>query len=149
MISAQHIKELREKTGVGISDIKKALEESGGDMARAEALIEQRLGSSAGKRAGKDTVAGVVDAYIHSNARIGTLVELLCETDFVARSPAFKALAHDIAMQSAALAPADIPALLMGPFIKDPNKTMGDVVNEAIGKFGENIKVERFIRFEI
>ena len=149
MISAQQIKDLREKTGAGISDIKKALEESGGDTAKAQAIIEERLGSSAGKRAGRQTLAGTVDAYIHSNTRIGALVELHCETDFVSRNPSFKALAHDIAMHIAAMEPADIAALSAQPFVRDPGKTVADLVNEAIGRFGENIKIGKFIRYEI
>lgn len=148
MVIAQQIKELREKTGAGISDIKKALEESGGETARAEALIEARLGKAAGKRAGRETAAGVVDAYIHSNTRIGALVELHCETDFVARNPSFKALAHDIAMHIAAMDPSDIATLSAQPFIKDQGKTVSDVVNEAIGRFGENIQIRKFVRFE-
>ncbi len=194
MISAQHIKELREETGAGVSDIKKALEESGGDMDKARAAIERRLGSNAGKRSGRDTRAGVVDAYIHSNAKIGVLVELFCETDFVARTPDFGSLAHDIALHIAAMTPLYVAqdavpedirhdarqrfeeevrkmnkpqemqnqivegklkshfgalSLLDQPFVKDQDKTVGQVVNEAIGRFGENIRVGRFVRFEL
>lgn len=194
MISAAQIKELREKTGAGISDIKKALEESGGDMDKAFSIIERKLGSAAVKRAGRSTGAGLVEAYIHSNGRVGTMVELLCETDFVARNPLFKELAHDLAMHVAAMSPAyltldsvptDIwqaeksnfeaevkkmgkPAqiseqivegklkthfgamtLFEQPFVKVQEKTVGQLLNEAIGRFGENIKVGQFVRFEI
>ncbi len=149
MISARIIKELREKTGAGISDIKRALDDAGGDPARATALIEERLGSSAGKRAGRDTVAGVVEAYIHSNARIGVLLLLSCETDFVARNPAFRALAHDIAMHIAAMSPADTTVLLGQPFVKDQGKSIGDIINESIGRFGENIRIGEFVRLEL
>lgn len=194
MISAQKIKELREKTGAGISDVKKALEESGGDMEKAFAAIERKLGADAIKRAGRTTEAGLVESYLHSNGRIGALVEMLCETDFVARNPGFKELAHDIAMHIAAMRPfylsfdaipedmwnvekerieketqkMDKPrviieqivdgklkshfgalSLLSQPFIKDQDKTVGEFLNEASGRFGENIKIERFVRFEI
>lgn len=194
MISAQRIKELREKTGAGVSDVKKALEESGGDMARALAAIERKLGSGAGKRAGRETRAGVVDAYVHSNFRMGAMVELFCETDFVARSPDFIALAHDIALHVAAMAPAYLSydavpedirnaekkrfeeearqtgknaeiqeqivegklkahfgalSLLDQFFVKDQDKTVGRIVNEAIGRFGENIRLGRFVRLEL
>lgn len=149
MISAQSIKELRKRTGAGISDIKKALEDAGGDRQKAEVLIEERLGSSAEKRASRSTGAGIVEAYIHSNAKVGVLVTLSCETDFVARNPGFKTLAHDIAMHVAAMAPTDQEDLTGQPFIKDPGKTVGDVVNESIGRFGENIKIGAFIRFEV
>ena len=149
MISAQQIKELREKTGAGVSDVKKALEEAGGDMGKARAVIERRLGVSATKRAGRETHAGVVETYIHANGKIGVLIHLSCETDFVARNPEFRALAHDIALHIAAMEPSDIPALQVQPFIKDLGKTVGDVTNEAIGRFGENIKIERFTRYDI
>jgi len=149
MISTQQIKELRERTGAGISEVKRALEESGGDMKRALTSIEQRLGSIAGKREGRETRAGVVDAYLHSNNKMGVLVEVFCETDFVARNPEFKALAHEIAMHIAAMAPTDSVSLFAQSFVKDESKTVRDVVQTAIGKFGENIKIERFIRFEI
>ncbi|OHA02829.1 MAG: hypothetical protein A3C92_01410 [Candidatus Sungbacteria bacterium RIFCSPHIGHO2_02_FULL_53_17] len=149
MISAEAIKILRGRTGAGISDIKKALEDAGGDQTAAEALIEQRLGTSAGKRTGRDTTAGVVEAYIHSNTHIGVLLALSCETDFVARNPAFRQLAHDIAMHIAAMAPKDTAMLTSQPFVKDPGKNVSDIVNESIGRFGENIKIVEFTRFEI
>ena len=181
MITAQQIKDLREKTGAGISDVKKALEDSGGDTAKAEAALLRKMGGSAVKRAGRETGAGLVDSYLHSNGKIGAMVELLCETDFVARNPAFRELAHDLAMQVAAMrplylsldvAPSDVwnaeksqveeevidgklkaffgaISLLEQPFVKDQDKTIKEVINEAIGKFGENIKVGKFVRFEI
>ena len=193
MITAQQIKELREKTGAGISDVKKALEESGGDTDKAFKWIEHRLGGIAEKKSGRETKAGLVEAYIHSNGRIGAMLELFCETDFVARNPAFKGLAHDLAMHIAAMRPAylsleNMPqdlwqaekgrfeeetrglnkpsnvlkeivagklkahfgplSLHEQPFVKDQDKTVGEVLNEAIGKFGENIKIGRFTRFE-
>jgi len=161
MISANQIKELREKTGAGISDVKKALEESGGDMDKAEKWIERKLGNAAVKKAGRETRAGLVDAYIHSNGRIGALVEIFCETDFVARNPAFKEFVHDIAMHIAAMhllssSPdaaegdeVDFQTLLEQPFVKDQSKTVEQVLNEAIGRFGENIKIGKFVRFEL
>lgn len=193
-ISAQQIRELREKTGAGISDVKRALEEGGGDEKKAVAWLERKLGASALKKAGREIKAGLVEAYIHSNGRIGSLVEVGCETDFVARNPQFKEFAHDIAMHVAAMSPAylsleaapqeiwqaeksrfeeevrgmDKPtnilaeivdgklkshfgaiSLLSQAFVKDQDKTVEEVLNEAIGKFGENIKIGRFVRFEI
>ena len=148
-ISAQQIKELREKTGAGVSDIKRALEESGGDMAKAEAAIEKKLGSAAFKRAGRETRAGVMETYIHANRRIGVLIHISCETDFVARNPEFRGVAHDIAMQIAAMDPVDVSALQVQPYIKDGGKSVGDILNETIGRFGENIKIEKFARYEI
>lgn len=194
IISAHAIKALREKTGAGVSDVKKALEESGGDMEKARVLIERKLGSAAVKKAGRETKAGLIDAYVHSNSRVASLVEIFCETDFVARTPAFKEFVHDIAMHVAAMAPAylsleHIPeeiwnaekarlqeevrgmhkpkemmdqiidgklkshfgaqSLLSQPFIKDQDKTVDDILKEAIGRFGENTKIGKFVRFEI
>lgn len=149
MISAHLIKELRERTGAGIADIKKAVEDAGGDPKKAEAFIEERLGKSAGKRAGRETGAGAVESYIHSTARIGVLVALSCETDFVARNPAFKTLAHDIAMHIAAMCPVDIAALADQPFVKNPERSVSDIINESIGRFGENIAITQFTRMEL
>ena len=194
MVSAKDIKELREKTGAGIADVKKALEESSGDAAKAELWLERKLGSTAIKKASRETKAGIVETYLHSNGRIGSMVELFCETDFVARNPDFKKLAHDLAMHIAATSPLymsldSVPArawdaekirfeeevakmdkpeniknnivsgklktyfgglsLLSQPFVKDEERAVGDIVNEAIGRFGENIKVGMFARFEI
>ena len=194
MVSASDIKKLREKTGAGIADVKKSLEESGGDAVKAELWLERKLGSAAIKKASRETKAGVIETYLHSNGRIGSMVELFCETDFVARNPDFKKLAHDLAMHIAATSPLymsldSVPArawdaekirfeeevakmdkpenikndivsgklktyfgglsLLSQPFVKDEDRAVGDIVNEAIGRFGENIKVGMFARFEI
>ncbi|QQG45367.1 MAG: translation elongation factor Ts [Candidatus Sungiibacteriota bacterium] len=148
-ISTGQIKELREKTGAGFSDVKKALEESGGDANEALKWLERKLGSIADKKAGRETRSGLVDAYVHSNGRIGVLVEVFCETDFVARNPQFRAFAHDLAMHIAAMRPDDQETLLAQSFVKDQDKTVGEVLNEAIGKFGENIKIGRFVHFEL
>lgn len=194
MVSTEQIKELREKTGAGISDVKKALEESGGDLEKAVKIIERKLGGAALKKASRETKSGLIESYVHSNGRVAALVEVFCETDFVARNPAFKEMAHDICLHIAAMRPEylsleSVPAgdlalervrfqeevtrlnkpkdiadnivegklkahfgmmaLLEQPFIKEQNKTVGEVINEAIGKFGENIKVGKFVRLEI
>jgi len=158
------IKELRERTGAGIMDCKRALEETSGDLAKAEELLSQRGIASAVKKATRSTEEGIVESYIHSGGRIGVLLEVNCETDFVARTDDFKELAHDIAMQVAAMAPSyvnsdDVPdgedadsaetVLMQQPFIKDPSKSVQDLVNEGIGKLGENIRVRRFTRFSL
>lgn len=165
MASSEVIKELRERTGVSVMECKKALEESGGDIAKAEQVLLKRFGSMAEKKAGREIKAGLVDVYLHPNAKVGVMLELGCETDFVARNPEFKALAHDIALHIAAMNPsyrspeealADMPAsekdevsLLSQPFVKDPSKKISDLIQGAIGKFGENIKVGKFIRYSI
>lgn len=158
------IKELRERTGAGIMDCKRALEETSGDMAKAEELLVQQGIASAVKKATRSTEEGIVESYIHSGGRIGVLLEVNCETDFVARTDDFKELAHDIAMQVAAMSPSyvssdDVPdgedadsaetVLMCQPFIKDPSKSVQDLVNEGIGKLGENIRVRRFTRFSL
>ncbi len=158
------IKELRERTGAGIMDCKRALEETSGDLAEAEELLSQQGIASAVKKATRSTEEGIVESYIHSGGRIGVLLEVNCETDFVARTDDFKELAHDIAMQVAAMAPSyvnsdDVPdgedaesaetVLMQQPFIKDPSKSVQDLVNEGIGKLGENIRVRRFTRFSL
>ena len=145
-------------------DCKRALEETSGDLARAEELLAQQGIASAVKKATRSTEEGIVESYIHSGGRIGVLLEVNCETDFVARTDDFKDLAHDIAMQVAAMSPSyvssdDVPdgedaesveaVLMHQPFIKDPSKSVQDLVNEGIGKLGENIRVRRFTRFSL
>lgn len=163
-LSVATIKELRERTGAGIMDCKRALEETAGDLAQAEDLLTRQGIASASKKAARSTEEGIVESYIHSGGRIGVLLEVNCETDFVARTDDFKGLAHDIAMQVAAMAPSyvsgdDVPdgedaesaetVLMHQPFIKDPSKSIQDLVNEGIGKLGENIRVRRFTRFSL
>jgi len=163
-ITAAMVKELREKTGAGVMESKRALTEANGDMRRAEALLEEWAGGRIAKRAGRATNQGLIETYVHGGGRIGAMVEVNCETDFVARNEAFRELAHDIAMQIAAMDPQylsadEIPegtpgraadlALLAMPFIKDPSKSVEDLVREAIRKTGENIQIRRFARFEL
>lgn len=143
------IKQLREETGASLDAIRAALLDSGGDLAKAKVRLAEKLGALAERKAGREVKAGVVDAYVHSSGRIGAMVELQCETDFVARNPEFRRLAHDLAMHIAAMAPADADELAGQEFIRDPAKKAGDLIGEAIGKFGENIKVGNFTRFEL
>ena len=143
------IKQLREETGASIGEIRSALAEAGGDPARARQRLAEKLGTVAEKKAGREVRAGVVDAYIHSNARIGAMVELQCETDFVARNPEFRKLAHDLAMHIAAMAPEHPEVLAEQESIHQPGRAVGEIIREAIGKFGENIKVGNFVRFEL
>ena len=143
------VKQLREETGASLGEIQSALASSGGDMEQARAILSEKLGAIAAKKAGRETKAGVVDAYVHSNGKLGVLLELHSETDFVARNPEFRQLAHDLSMHIAAMAPADTNELAGQEFIRDPQKKVGDLVREAIGKFGENIKVGNFTRFEL
>jgi elongation factor Ts len=163
-ISVEAVKELRKRTNVGIADCKKALAEAGGDMDKAIEFLKQRGAAIAEKKKKEAVTEGVIEAYIHHTKHVGVLVELNCETDFVARTAEFKELAHDLAMQIAAAAPQFVTSeemppnvetdpqtvcLLSQPFIKDPTKTVQEVIAETIAKVGENIKVSRFARFEL
>jgi elongation factor Ts len=158
------IKALREKTGAGVMDCKRALEQSDGNEDKAEKLLIEWGMASAGKKAHRVTAQGLVESYIHAGGRIGVIVEINCETDFVARTDEFKDLAHNIAMQVAAASPQfvleeEVPkgfeglptetVLMLQPYIKDPGKSIRDLINESVGKTGENIVVRRFARFEI
>ena len=154
------IKELRERTSAGVMDCKKALDESNGDVDKAEQILKEQGIASAAKKAGRDTDQGLIETYIHSGGRIGAMVEVNCETDFVARTKEFSDLAHAIAMQIAAMNPStleenntdvasDNSSLLQQPFIKDPSKNIQELINETVGKLGENIRVRRFKRFSL
>src|ERR671931_1746202 len=158
--STEQIKELRERTGAGIMDCKRALDEAG-SMDAAEKLIKEWGLAGVHKKSGREANQGLVEAYIHAGGRIGALVEVNCETDFVARTADFRALVREIAMQVAAMNPSrvssddpsvngqnDVP-LLEQAYIRDPSKTIRDLVHEGIAKLGENIVVRRFARFEL
>jgi len=194
MITMEMVKELRERTGAGVLDCKKALTEKNGDLEKAVEYLREKGLAAAAKKAGRISAEGIVEAYIHGGGRIGVLLELNCETDFVAKTPAFKELARDIALQIAASSPEfvqreDVPenilekereilkiqalnegkpekvvekmvegriekyfkevCLLEQPFIKDPEIAVKDLIVGKISKIGENIKVRRFVRYEV
>ena len=192
MITSSMVKELREKTGAGIMDCKRALEEANGDMEKAIEILKKKGIAKAEKKASRVAKEGLIGSYVHMGGKIGVLVEVNCETDFVARTDEFKQLVKDIAMQIAAMkplyvSPEDIPeevlekekaiyreqaagkpehvverivegklkkfyeevCLLEQPFIRDDSKKIRDLIQEAIAKLGENIKVSRFVRFEV
>ena len=160
----ESIKALRARTSAGIMDCKRALEEAGGDLGKAEELLKQKGLLLAGRRAEREVREGVVDCYIHTGGRVGALVEVNCETDFVARTREFRDLVHDLAMQVAAMAPryvdnGEVPlgdnvnteeaCLLEQPFIKDPGTTVGELITNVVARVGENIRVRRFERFAL
>ena len=194
MITSAMVKELREKTGAGIMDCKKALQEAGGDMEKALDILKKKGIAKAEKKATREAKEGLIGSYIHMGGKIGVLVEVNCETDFVARTQEFQQLVKDIAMQIAAMSPLyvskeDVPqevierekaiyreqalkagkpehvvekivegklnkffediCLLEQPFIRDDSKKVKDLITEAIAKLGENIKVSRFVRFQV
>lgn len=163
-VSTAQIKVLREESGAGIMECRNALAETGGDKAKALEILQKQGLIKAKKSEGRVAKQGLVEAYIHAAGRIGALVEVNCETDFVARTEEFKKLAHEIAMQVAAMSPEFISrdcvaesaniefekvCLMLQPYIKDPTKTVQDIISEVIAKTGENIKVSRFSRFQL
>jgi len=193
-VTPQKVKELREKTGAGIMECKKALQECKGDLEKAVEVLRKKGLAAAAKKAGRSTKEGLIDAYIHMGGKIGVLIEVNCETDFVARTPEFQALVHLLAMQVAASSPLyvkreDVPqeviekerkiyreqaleqgkpekvvdkivegklnkfyqevCLLEQPFIKEPEKSVSQLIAEYIAKLGENIQVRRFVRFQL
>ncbi len=194
MITASDVKALREKTGAGMMDCKNALTQCEGNVDEAIKVLREKGLASAAKKAGRIAAEGVVESYIHMGGKIGVLVEVNCETDFVAKTPAFKTLVKDIAMQIAAanplyLEPSEVPAevienekeilraqalaegkpekiidkmvegriqkyykefcLVEQPFVKDPDKSIKDLVSEKIGEMGEKISIRRFTRYEM
>jgi elongation factor Ts len=194
MISAQEVKKLRDITGASMMECKKSLEESSGDMEKAKKIMQKSGSKIADKKCGRNMAEGYVGSYIHSNGKVGVLVEIICETDFVARNEEFKKLAHDLAMHIAATDPKyvscdeikseivknkkeefseevkkenkppeimekmvegktkkyfDEICLMSQPFVKNPEITIEELVTKEIAKLGENIKIKRFIRYEI
>lgn len=149
MVNLQDLKKLRNETQASIADCRKALEESNGVYQKAISWLKKHGIEKADKKSDRATSQGLIDSYIHQNGRIGALVALLCETDFVARTSEFKTLAHEIAMQVASMDPKDVDSLLKQDYIRDNSKTLGELIKEAIAKLGENIVVKRFQRFEI
>jgi len=149
MITSEQIKKIRKETGQSVMECKDALEETNGDEEKALKILEKKGEERADKRSERETKQGIVEAYIHSNGKIGVILELNCETDFVARNENFKELAHNISMHIAAMNTQDSEELLNQPFIKDQEKTIKDLVTEAVSKLGENIKIGKFFRLEI
>lgn len=142
------LKTLREDTNAGVSDCRKALEETDNNMAKAKALILEWGIAKAEKKEGKETSQGVVEAYVHGG-KVGVLVELRCETDFVARTDQFKELAHEIALQVAAMNPKDTKELLESVYIRDAKLTIAALMKLTIAKVGENITVAKFTRLAL
>lgn len=143
------IKKLRAETGLSVADIKNALAEAGGDEKKALEILGLQGHKIAEKKAGRRAEEGIVESYIHANKKVGAIVVLNCETDFVAKSPDFLELAHYLAMQIASIAPEDADELMEQAFIKDQDITVKDLINRYIAKLGENIKVGELARFNI
>lgn len=174
-MSAALVKELRERTGAGIMDCRVALDESGGDIEKAMDFLRQKGLASADKKSGRTAAEGLIVSYIHNNGKFGALVEINCETDFVARTDDFQQVANDIALHIVGMRPRFVreedisesemeagkeefgdekrflneTVLLRQGFVRDPGRPIEEVIREAIGKLGENIVVRRFARFEL
>lgn len=148
MSDINDIQRLREETGAGVMEAKRALDETQGDFAKAKALIQERGQAKVEKRADRETGAGMVKTYVH-NGRIGVLLEVRAETDFVVRSEPFQNLAQDLVMQIAATNPASVEELLTQPFVKDESKNIEYIVKDVIARVGENVKISKFYRIEI
>ncbi len=159
-ITTELIKELRDQTGVSVMQCKKALEEAGGDISKATAILLEKSAEQAAKKSDRVLGAGMVSSYVHSTGTVGAMVELMCETDFVAKNDEFKTLARDIAMHVSATNPAFLKkedvtagseeiALLDQSFIKNPEVTITNLLQSATQKFGEKIEISRYVRFSV
>jgi len=148
VITINQIKQLREETEVSISECKKALTEAKGDFQKAKEILKKWGKDFAKKKLQRKTKQGIIESYIHSNKRVGVILELGCETDFVAKNPDFQKLAHELALQITAVNPEETPVLEQS-WIRDETRTIKDLIDEYIARFGENIIIKRFVRFEI
>jgi len=149
MITINQIKQLREETAISLAECKKALEEANGDSQKAKEILKKLGKDLSNKKAGRGTEQGIIASYIHSNKKIGVLLELGCESDFVAKNEDFQTLAHEICLQITAMYCDDMDSLLRQPWIKDTAKTVGGLINESIVRLGENIVLKKFIKYEI
>ena len=146
MATIDQIKQLREETGVSPVEIKKALDQAGGNVEKAKEILRVWGKTLANKKTSKEARDGIIDYYVHPNSKTGVLLDIRCETDFVAKSPEFKKLAHEIAMQIASMDPKNPEELLKQAYIRDPKVTIEDLIKQTIAKVGENIRVVAFSR---
>ncbi len=148
-ISMEQIKQLREETKAGVMDARQALVENDGDIKKAKEWLVKKGLDKAAKKADRETCEGLVESYIHHGGRVGAIVKLTCETDFVARTDEFKTLARELAMQVASMDPQTVDELLAQDYIRDTSKKVEDLIKETIAKVGENIKVEEIKRMGV
>jgi len=149
MSNIEAIKQIREETGISPTEIQKALQEASGDVEKAKELLRTWGKASASKKTSREVTQGIVDYYLHPNAKTGVLLDIRCESDFVAKSPDFKVLAHEICLQIAAMNSENVEVLLGSPWVKDGSRTIKNLIEEAVAKIGENIEVKKFVRYEI
>jgi elongation factor Ts len=148
-VDIETIKKIRETTGAGVMDVKKALEESGGDEEKALKLIRKRGLAKAAKVADREAAEGMIVSYVHHGGKIAVLLELNCQTDFVARTEEFQKLGNELAMQVASMEPKTVDKLLKQEYIRDPSKKIEELIAETVAKTGEKIEVKRFVRWEL
>lgn len=148
-VNLEQLKKLRKETEVSLADCRKALEETNGDYGKAMTWLKKHGIEKAAKKEDRQTSQGLIECYIHQNGKIGSMAEILCETDFVARTSDFKNLAHEIAMQIAAMNPKNVETLLKQEYIKDQSMTIENLIKQTIAKLGENIVIKKFQRYEI
>jgi elongation factor Ts len=148
-VDLKAIKKLRDATSASIADVRRALDATNGDEKKALEWLKKRATEIAAKKKDRETGEGLIEAYIHGGGKVGVLVEILCETDFVAKTDEFKMLAKEVAMQIAAMNPSDVETLLKQEYIRDSSQTIEQFVKSVIAKLGENITVKRFARFEL
>lgn len=148
-ISAKLVKKLRDETGAGVMDVRRALLESEGDEARAKEILKSKGEASVAKRSERETVQGVIETYVHSGGKVGAMVYLACETDFVAKTDEFKNLARELAMQVAAMNPTSNDELIEQDYIREPGKTIKQLITEVVARTGENIQVKKIARFSL
>ncbi len=148
MATLDILKELRDQTGFGIMDIKRALEEAGDDVEKARAILKEKSAMVMEKKAGRATKQGLIETYTHLG-RIGAMVEVNCETDFVARNDDFKAFVHNLVLHIASMNPATVEELMAQPYFLDDKHTIQQMLEEIMHKIGENMQIRRFSRFEL
>ncbi len=148
-LNVKDIKKLREETGAGVLEVKQALENSGGDYKKAHEELMKKVSSKAAKKSERVTKDGLIVSYIHAGGRVGTLVYMACETDFVARTEDFQKLCKEIAMQAATGDYKTVEELLNDEYIRDPSKKISDLINETIAKVGEKIEIRKFIKYGV
>lgn len=148
-MNIDQLKKLRQITGISLAECRNALEETGGNLEKAKEILKKRGVEFAAKKQERNVCAGIIHSYIHANKKIGVLLDLKCETDFVAKNQDFQELAQEICMQIAAMAPENKDALLEQVWIRDENKKIKELISECIAKLGENILIEKFIRYEL
>lgn len=148
-INLELLKKLRNESGISLADCRKALEETDNNYEKAKDWLKKHGLEKADKKSDREVGQGLVESYIHQNGRVGAIVEILCETDFVARTQEFKHLTHEIAMQVSAMNPKDVASLLKQEYIRDSSKTIESLIKETIAKLGENIVVKKFQRLAL